>query len=196
MKWKKWSRCFFHFSYSFPTFALDTWCQTIKNKTMMKRLALLFVFCGMLMTAMADWTYGTAYFKGSQPSNCLSHGKVMIWYNGSLTQKGLEGGVEIWERLRVGELAREWVRETFVWSIPRTMTVHRCVSPRQVAQSRHRRWNSQSVLGEKKTIIRAYFEKNAYFCKKYSSQWTSFQNKCLSLHSWRKDRRNYNNGSV
>ena len=50
----------------------------------MKRLVLLFVFCGMLMTAMADWTY-------------LSHGKVMIWYNGSLSQKGLEGGVEIWE---------------------------------------------------------------------------------------------------
>ena len=63
----------------------------------MKRFAFLFVFCGMLMTAMADWTYGTASFKGSQPSNCLSHGKVMIWYNGSLTQKGLESGVEIWE---------------------------------------------------------------------------------------------------
>ena len=31
----------------------------------MKRLALLFVFCGMLMTAMADWTYGTAYFQGA-----------------------------------------------------------------------------------------------------------------------------------
>ena len=91
----------------------------------MKRFAFLFVFCGMLMTAMADWTYGTAYFKGSQPSKCLSHGKVMIWYNGSLTQKGLEGGVEIWERLRVGELAREWAPETFVWSIPRTMTAPR-----------------------------------------------------------------------
>ena len=47
----------------------------------MKRLALLFVFCGMLMTAMADWTYGTAYFQGSQPSSCLN----------------LNGGVEIWE---------------------------------------------------------------------------------------------------
>ena len=92
---------------------------------MMKRFAILFAFCGMLMTAMADWTYGTASFKGSQPSNCLSHGKVMIWYNGSLTQKGLEGGVEIWERLRVGELAREWERETFVWSIPRTMMAPR-----------------------------------------------------------------------
>ena len=63
----------------------------------MKRLAILFVFCSMLMTAMADWTYGTASFKGNQPSNCLSHGKVKIWYNGSLTQTGLEGGVEIWE---------------------------------------------------------------------------------------------------
>ena len=50
----------------------------------MKRLALLFVFCGMLMTAMADWTYGTAYFQGSQPSNCLNHGGVMIWYDGNL----------------------------------------------------------------------------------------------------------------
>jgi len=105
----------------------------------MKRFAILFAFCGMLITAMADWTYGTASFKGSQPSNCLSHGKVMIWYNGSLTQKGLEGGVEIWERLRVGELAREWAPETSALSIPRTMTVHRCVSPRQAALSRHRR---------------------------------------------------------
>ena len=88
----------------------------------MKRLAILFVFCCMLINAMADWTYGTASFKGDQPSNCLSHGKVMIWYNGSLTQKALEGGVEIWERLRVGELAREWERVTSALSIPRTMT--------------------------------------------------------------------------
>ena len=63
----------------------------------MKRLMMLLVFCGMLVSAMADWTYGTAYFKGSQPSSCLSHGTVMIWYNGTLTQTGLEGGVEIWE---------------------------------------------------------------------------------------------------
>lgn len=42
-------------------------------------------------------TYGTAYFQGSQPSNCLSHGTVMIWYNGELKQTGLNGGVEIWE---------------------------------------------------------------------------------------------------
>ena len=62
----------------------------------MKRLFILFMFCGMLITAMADWTYGTATFKGSQPSSSLSHGGVIIWYNGSLTQTGLEGGVEIW----------------------------------------------------------------------------------------------------
>ena len=64
---------------------------------MRKRLLILFAFCSMLISAMADWTYGTAYFKGSQPSSCLSHGTVMIWYNGSLTQTGLEGGVEIWQ---------------------------------------------------------------------------------------------------
>lgn len=63
----------------------------------MKRLLLLFVFAGLMLTAMADWTYGTAYFQGSQPSNCLSHGTVMIWYDGELKQTGLNGGVEIWE---------------------------------------------------------------------------------------------------
>lgn len=63
----------------------------------MKRLMILFAFCGMLISAMADWTYGTANFKGSQPSSCMSHGSVKIWYNGSLNQKGTEGGVEIWQ---------------------------------------------------------------------------------------------------
>ena len=64
---------------------------------MMKRLMLLFAFCGMLATAMADWTYGSARFTGNQPSSCLNHGSVLIWYNGSLTQKGTSGGEEIWE---------------------------------------------------------------------------------------------------
>lgn len=63
----------------------------------MKRMMLLLAFCGVLTAAMADWTYGTASFKGNQPSNCLSHGTVKIWYNGSLTQTGTSGGVEIWE---------------------------------------------------------------------------------------------------
>ena len=72
-------------------------CLTIKNEAIMKRLAILFVFCGMLITAMADWTYGTASFKGNQPSSSMSCGSVRIWYNGSLTKKAIEGGVEIWE---------------------------------------------------------------------------------------------------
>jgi len=70
----------------------------------MKRMMLLLAFCGLLTTAMADWTYGTARFTGSQPSSCLHHGSVIIWYNGTLTQKGISGNEEIWERLRVGEL--------------------------------------------------------------------------------------------
>ena len=63
----------------------------------MKRTLVLFAFCGILTAAMADWTYGTAYFKGSQPSSSLSHGSVKIWYNGTLRQTGVNGGVEIWE---------------------------------------------------------------------------------------------------
>ena len=63
----------------------------------MKRMMLLLAFCGLLTTAMADWTYGTARFTGSQPSSCLHHGSVIIWYNGTLTQKGISGNEEIWE---------------------------------------------------------------------------------------------------
>lgn len=58
---------------------------------------MLFLFCGMLLTAMADWTYGTARFYGSQPSSSMSLGTVRVWYNGSLIRKSVEGGVDIWE---------------------------------------------------------------------------------------------------
>lgn len=63
----------------------------------MKRIMLLLAFLGIMLTAMADWTYGTARFKGNQPSSCLDHGGVKIWYNGSLSQTSLEGNEEIWE---------------------------------------------------------------------------------------------------
>ena len=63
----------------------------------MKRTMMMLAFCGVMMTAMADWTYGTARFKGDQPSSCMDVGSVMIWYNGTLTKTGIDGGVEIWE---------------------------------------------------------------------------------------------------
>ena len=63
----------------------------------MKRLMLLLTFISVVIVSMADWSYGTARFKGNQPSNCLSHGTVRIWYNGSLKQVGTEGTVEIWQ---------------------------------------------------------------------------------------------------
>ena len=47
--------------------------------------------------AFADWTYGTARFKGDQPRNCLNHGGVLIYYNGTLRQTELCGDTEIWE---------------------------------------------------------------------------------------------------
>ena len=69
----------------------------LKRKVIMKRMMLLLAFSGLLTTAMADWTYGSARFTGSQPSSCLTHGTVIIWYNGTLTQKGVSGNEEIWE---------------------------------------------------------------------------------------------------
>lgn len=63
----------------------------------MKKILFLMTFCGVMATALADWTYGSAYFTGSQPSSCLNHGGVMIWYDGDLKQTGNNGGVEIWE---------------------------------------------------------------------------------------------------
>ena len=72
-------------------------CNPLKTVMTMKRIIMLFMFCGLMLTALADWSYGTAYFQGSQPSSCLNHGGVMIWYNGDLRQTSLQGGVEIWE---------------------------------------------------------------------------------------------------
>lgn len=63
----------------------------------MKKMMLLFAFCGMLTAAMADWSHGTAHFYGNQPSSCMSSGGVMIWYNGTLEQTRSEGNVLIWE---------------------------------------------------------------------------------------------------
>ncbi|MBR4379897.1 MAG: hypothetical protein IKP48_01385 [Bacteroidaceae bacterium] len=63
----------------------------------MKRFIFFIAFISFFMTAMADWTYGTAYFKGDKPSNCLCAGVVTIYYNGSLSQKSIEGNTEYWE---------------------------------------------------------------------------------------------------
>lgn len=63
----------------------------------MKRMMLLLSLWGVMTMAMADWTYGTAHFTGSQPSSCLTYGTVKMWYNGSLTRTGTYGGEEIWE---------------------------------------------------------------------------------------------------
>ena len=63
----------------------------------MKKILTLFVLLCLFTTAMADWTYGTASFKGERPSNCLCAGAVTIYYNGSLSQKSIEGNTEYWE---------------------------------------------------------------------------------------------------
>ena len=63
----------------------------------MKRFFLSLVFFSLFMTAMADWSHGTAYFKGDRPSNSMNIGGVIVYYNGSLSQKSIEGNTEYWE---------------------------------------------------------------------------------------------------
>lgn len=63
----------------------------------MKRMFLSLVLLSLFITAMADWTHGATYFKGDRPSNCMSVGSVIVYYNGSLSQKSIEGNTEYWE---------------------------------------------------------------------------------------------------
>ena len=96
-KWKKWSPFSFHISFFCLIFAPVYRRITFLNFMAMKRTVMMLAFCGMVLTALADWTYGTACFTGSQPSSCLNHGGVMIWYDGDLKQTGNNGGEEIWQ---------------------------------------------------------------------------------------------------
>ena len=63
----------------------------------MKKLALVFALLCCTTFAMADWSHGTAQFKGDRPTYCMSIGGVLVWYNGRLTNTSISGGVEIWE---------------------------------------------------------------------------------------------------
>ena len=63
---------------------------------MKKGLILAFMAFASL-GAFADWTYGTANFRGDRPSNSRSIGPVTVFYNGSLNQKGTIGDVTYYE---------------------------------------------------------------------------------------------------
>ena len=63
----------------------------------MKKLFASFLLFFICLSAFADWTYGTASFRGNKPLNCRVIGGVQVWYNGNLNLKGTNGGVEIWE---------------------------------------------------------------------------------------------------
>lgn len=45
----------------------------------------------------ADWTYGTAKFRGEKPIKQKSVGGVQFYYNGTLKHVAIEGGVDIYE---------------------------------------------------------------------------------------------------
>lgn len=63
----------------------------------MKKTLFTIVMSLLSVAAFADWTYGTAQFKGNPPSNCTSIGGVLVYYNGSLTCKSSYGNVDYYE---------------------------------------------------------------------------------------------------
>lgn len=63
----------------------------------MKKYLILAVMAIVSLAALADWSYGTAYFRGDHPSNCRSIGGVQVYYNGQLTLKGTFYGADCYE---------------------------------------------------------------------------------------------------
>ena len=47
--------------------------------------------------AYADWSHGTAKFKGNKPKKSKSTGNVIFYYNGTLKKVGSQGNADVWE---------------------------------------------------------------------------------------------------
>ena len=62
----------------------------------MKKILLLLVALMICWSVSADWSHGTACFKGNQPQRCMLVGVVTIWYNGTLTCVGSSGTTRIY----------------------------------------------------------------------------------------------------
>ena len=62
-----------------------------------RRVVLAAVMGMVCLGALADWSYGTANFRGDRPSNSRSIGSVTVFYNGSLTLKGTFYGEDCYE---------------------------------------------------------------------------------------------------
>lgn len=48
-------------------------------------------------SAFADWSTGTAHFKGNMPSKSMSVGTIKFYYNGELKKVGSRGTVDLYE---------------------------------------------------------------------------------------------------
>ena len=80
-----------------------------------------------------------------------------------------------------------------VRSIPRTIVAPRCGSRLRAAKCRYRRCDDKDGMGidENRRVLILFFEKMCTFAKIYGSQWTSFENKCLSLQRKNHNRMSY-----
>lgn len=58
-------------------------------------LTLSFTVCPTLL--YADWSHGTAKFKGNKPKKSMTSGNVIFYYNGTLKKVGSQGNADVWE---------------------------------------------------------------------------------------------------
>lgn len=68
----------------------------------MKKILSVLTLCAILLIAAptsmrADWSMGTARFKGNMPQKSMSTGTIKIYYNGDLKKVGSRGTVDLWE---------------------------------------------------------------------------------------------------
>ena len=69
---------------------------------MKKLLIAILAICTLSFTvcptiAYADWSHGTAKFKGNKPKKSMSSGNVIFYYNGTLKKVGSQGNADVWE---------------------------------------------------------------------------------------------------
>lgn len=76
--------------------------KLLKSSVMKKLLIAILAICTLSFTvcptiAYADWSHGTAKFKGNKPKKSMSSGNVIFYYNGTLKRVGSQGNADVWE---------------------------------------------------------------------------------------------------
>ena len=88
--------------------------RTLKSYTMKKLLIAMLAIFTLSFTvcptvAYADWSHGTAKFKGNKPKKSKSTGNVIFYYNGTLKKVGSQGNADVWEPIFI-DVVKSYLR--------------------------------------------------------------------------------------